>query len=135
VFYLPITKALIISPLARRIYLVCAVLAISLFGTFVATRLALAFSGIRSLGEAPSAELLVKGLIFPGVCGTAVLTVAMWYFWLSFDQSSWVKKAFWFLPLYLLLSIGPALFFFFVYRPQTAAPKERNNTAQGASPG
>jgi len=41
----------------------------------------------------------------------------MWYFWFGFDNSGWLKKAIWFLSLYFLLPIGPALYYFFVYRP------------------
>jgi hypothetical protein len=132
-FYLPITKGWILSPLANRIYFVCALLAIALFGTLVATFLAVAVSGVQSLADAPSGLLLVKVLIFPGVCGTALLSIAMWYFWLSFDQSSWTIKAFWFLPLYLLLPIGPGLYYFFVYRRQTPAPQSPGGTTETAA--
>jgi hypothetical protein len=39
----------------------------------------------------------------------------MWYFWFTFDKSSWGRKALWFLPLYFLVPLGPPLYFFFVY--------------------
>jgi hypothetical protein len=133
--YLPITKNWIVSALARRIYFTCALLAIALFGTLLATSVAVGVPGVRSLADVPSIVFLVKVLVFPGVCGTALLSIAMWYFWFSFDQSSWTRKAFWFLPLYLLLPIGPALYYFFVYWRHTPAPEERNNLAQGVSPG
>ncbi|PYV65010.1 MAG: hypothetical protein DMG97_33340 [Acidobacteria bacterium] len=55
-------------------------------------------------------------MLLPGILGTAILTVAMWYFWFGFDKSPWIRKAFWFPPLYFLLPIGPALYYFFVYR-------------------
>ena len=114
--YLPITKGGIVSPSARRIYFICALLAIGLFGTLLATFTAVGVSGVRSLADVPSAEFLVKVLLFPGVCGTALLSLAMWYFWFTFDRSSWARKAFWLLPLYFLVPIGPALYYFLVYR-------------------
>lgn len=132
---LPITKSWILSPLASRVYFACALLAMALFGTLLATSIAVAVSGVRSLTDVPSTLSLVKALIFPGVCGTALLSTAMWYFWFTFDRSSWKRKAFWFLPLYLLLPIGPALYYFFVYRRQPQAPEERHKLAQDVSPG
>src|SRR5216683_5374761 len=122
--YLPITKDWIVSPLARRIYLGCAILAIALFGTLVAVSAAMVASGVRSLAGAPAVVSIVKMLLFPEVLGTAALSIAMWYFWFSFDRSSWIRKACWFPPLYLLPTMGPALYYFFVYRGQASAPKE-----------
>jgi len=98
--YLPITKGWILSRMASRVYLVCAPLAITLFGILFAILAALAVSGVRSLTDVPLAASLVRVLVFPGVCGTAIVSIAMWYFWFSFDRSSWARKAFWFLPLY-----------------------------------
>jgi len=121
--YLPITKDWIVSSLARRIYLICALLAIALFGTLVAVSAAMVVSGVRSLAGAPAAVLMVKVLVLPEVFGTAALSVAMWYFWFTFDRSSWVRRACWFPPLYFLPTMGPALYYFFVYRRSTAAPK------------
>ncbi len=133
--YLPITKSWILSALASRVYFACALLAMALFGILIATSIAVAVSGVRSLADVPSTLSLVKALILPGVCGTALLSTAMWYFWFTFDRSSWKSKAFWFLPLYLLLPIGPALYYFFVYRRQPQAPEERDKLAQDVSPG
>jgi len=133
--YLPITKSWILSALASRVYFVCALLAMALFGILIATSIAVAVSGVRSLADVPSTLSLVKALIFPGVCGTALLSTAMWYFWFTFDRSSWKRKAFRFLPLYLLLPIGPALYYFLVYRRQPQAPEERHKLAQVVSPG
>ena len=114
--YFPITKSWIISRTARKIYLVCALLAVARFGSLFAISLAMAFSQVRSLVQFPLAFNPAKALILPGILGTATLTLAMWYFWFTFDRSSWLRKAFWFLPLYFLLPIGPALYYFFVYR-------------------
>lgn len=114
--YLPITKAWIVSPAARRVYLVCALAAFSLFGVLIGSRTALRFAGANSFVVSPIAALTVRFLLWPGILGTATLSIAMWYFWFSFDDSSWIKKAIWFFPLYFLLALGPAFYYFFVYR-------------------
>ena len=120
--YLPITKAWIVSPTARNVYLICALLAFAFFGALFAITAAMAFSGVRSLASFPTVLDIAKALLMPGIIGTATLTVAMWYFWFNFDSSSWLRKTFWFLPLYLLLPIGPALYYFFVYRRSSEVP-------------
>ena len=124
-FHLPISKNWIVSQSASRVYLVCACSVMALFATLIAVSLAIVTSGVRSLADAPSALVLAKAFIFPGVCGTALLSVAMWYFWFSFDQSSSAKKTLWFLPLYLMPLLGPVLYYFLVYQRQvpTFAPK------------
>jgi len=115
VLYLPITKSWIISRTARAIYFVCALLAATLFGALFATRSAMVFAGVPSLGSFPAVAAIVRAILLPGICGAALLSVAMWYFWFTFDGSSWGKKALWFFPLYFVLALGPALYFFFVY--------------------
>lgn len=114
--YLPISKEWIISDTARRVYFVCAVAAFSLFGGILASTMAMQASGITSLEGSPIAALTVRVVLWPGILGTAVLSIAMWYFWFTFDKSSWLKKACWFVPLYFLLRIGPSLYYFLVYR-------------------
>ena len=121
--YLPITRGWIISRAARRIYFVCALAAFSLFGVFFASLAALGAAGVPSLEAFPSAALLVRILLWPGIMGTAALSVAMWYFWFGFDNSGWLRKAFWFVPLYMFLAIGPAFYYFFVYRRNTEVSK------------
>jgi hypothetical protein len=86
-----------------------------LFGALIAILLAMGFSGVNSLSAFPLALSIARVVLFPGVFGSATLSIGMWYFWFNFDKSSWASKAFWFLPLYLLLPIGPALYCFFVY--------------------
>jgi hypothetical protein len=68
----------------------------------------------------PAATLLVRVLLWPGILGKAVLVVAMWYFWFNFDQSHWIKKALWFVILFLGFVVGPALYYFFSYRRNEA---------------
>ena len=113
--YLPITKSWIISRESRVVYFVCAVLALMFFGALFAILLAMGFSGLRSLSGFPRVLSIARSLLLPGVLGNAILTVAMWYFWFNFDKSSWARKALWAVPLYFLVPIGPALYYFFVY--------------------
>ena len=123
--YLPITKTWIVSAPARRVYFVCALAAFSLFGVLVESRAARTAAGAASFTNSPSAVLTVKLLLWSGILGSALLSVAMWYFWFGFDDSSWIKKAFWFLPLYFLLLLGPACYYFLVYRRRTASELRR----------
>ena len=116
VLYLPIKKTWIISRIARRVYFVCALAALSFFGVLVASIAAFRASGHATLKGIAIAGLIVRLLLWPGLIGPALLSVAMWYFWLGFDNSGWLKKAIWFLPLYFLLPFGPAFYYFFVYR-------------------
>ena len=113
--YLPIKKTWIISRVARRVYFVCALAAFSFFGVLVASVAAFRASGHASPEGIEFAAFSVRLLLWPGLIGTALLSVAMWYFWLGFDNSGWLKKAIWIVPLYFLLPFGPAFYYFFVY--------------------
>jgi hypothetical protein len=114
--YLPITKGWIISRTARRVYFACALAAFSLFGVLVASRAALNVTGVRSFAGFPAAVLVLRIVLLPEIAGIALLHIAMWYFWFGFDNSGWLKKAIWFVPLFLFILIGPAFYYFFVYR-------------------
>lgn len=114
--YLPIKKSWIISRTARRVYFVCVLAALSFFGVLIASITAFRVSGNASSEGIATVGLIVHILLWPGLVGTALLSVAMWYFWFGFDNSGWLKKTIWFLPLYFLLPFGPALYYFFVYR-------------------
>lgn len=113
--YLPIKKTWIISRTARRVYFVCALAAISFFGVLIASSVAFRISGQTTAEGIATAGVIVRLLLWPGLIGTALLSIAMWYFWIGFDDSGWLKKAIWFIPLYFLLAFGPALYYFFVY--------------------
>jgi hypothetical protein len=121
--YLPITRGWIVSRAARRVYFVCALAAFSLFGVFIAGLAALGAAGVPSLEAFPTAAFVVRVLLWPGIVGTALLSIAMGYFWFGFDNSAWLRKAIWFIPLYLFLAIGPAFYYFFVYRRNTEVAK------------
>jgi hypothetical protein len=121
--YLPIRRGWIISRVASRLYFVCALAALSLFGVFIASVAALGAAGAPSLDAFPAAALVVRILLWPGILGTALLSIAMWYFWFGFDNSGWISKAIWFVPLYVFLAIGPAFYYFFVYRRNAEVAK------------
>lgn len=113
--YLPIKETWIVSRSARRVYLVCALAALSFFGTLLASAAALRTSRAVTPEAFAAAAFIIRLFLWPGIAGTALLSIAMWYFWFDFDDSGWLKKALWSLPLYLLLPIGPALYYFLVY--------------------
>ncbi len=112
--YLPINRTWIVSRWAQHLYLACAIAALALFGIMGATLMALSAAGGQSL-EGPAASI-VRGLLLPAVLGTALLYVAMWYFWFNFDQSKVIVKAIWFLLLLFFVLVGPALYYFAIYR-------------------
>jgi hypothetical protein len=57
---------------------------------------------------------VLKTIILAGVLGCATTMVAMEYFLFGFDDSSAMKKVFWFCVM-LLPPVGPALYCFLVY--------------------
>jgi len=66
--------------------------------------------GSASCRAIPEALLpVVKLLLFVGVLGAATTMVAMEYFLFSFDNSSDMKKVFWFCVILFPL-LGPALY-------------------------
>jgi hypothetical protein len=104
-----------VSRTARRVYFVCAFSLIYLFVIIVAV----AFFVVRfhfASALLPAIGWLIEILVWPGVVGIALLWVAMWYFWFSFDSSGWVKKAMWFFLLYFLAPYAQPFYYFFVYR-------------------
>lgn len=118
--YLPIRRNWIVSPAANRTYFACAVAAFSLVGLLISSLMALGYAGIASFASSPAAALVVRFLLWPGMIGTALLCVAMWYFWFNFDDSSWFRKALWFIFLYFTILVGPAFYYFLVYRRSSA---------------
>ena len=107
--YLSISKGWMASHTARRVYFVCAFSLIYLF----ASVFAVALFAVRFRF---ASDVLLEILIWPGVIGTAILWVAMWYFWFSFDSSSWGKKAVWCFLLYLFAPYAQPLYYLLVYR-------------------
>ncbi|HEY1801411.1 MAG TPA: hypothetical protein VGG46_10800 [Terriglobales bacterium] len=135
--HLFISQSWIASRNARRLYFACALMAICLTGELLTSR-AEFWASLLSSSASPVVGFFVRLLIFLSIVGAALLTIAMWYFWFGFDTSSWIKKALWLLPLYLLVPIGPILYYFFVYSRNDLLRKgltifEKDRTLAGAS--
>jgi hypothetical protein len=112
--YLPISRSWLVSPVARRIYLLCALLALGLIATEIGLHMAMSAAGTGKL--TPAAALFVRTLLYPEIVGTALLWIAMWYFWFGFDSSHYLKKALWFVALFFLAPFGTLVYYFVVYR-------------------
>lgn len=112
--YLPISRGWILSPTAQRIYFASALLALALIATLMGTHMAMSAAGIRAL--VPPASSVIRTLLYPEVLGAAILWIAMWYFWFGFDRSHYLKKAAWFVCLFLLAPFGTVAYYFVVYR-------------------
>jgi hypothetical protein len=109
-----------VSPGARRFYLFCAIMELILFLSFVVAQLAPAVSSNTR------AETFLTGFSGSSVLSWlaalcwALLTLAMWCYWLAFDRLPLTRRLIWFFPLFFLFLIGPIVYYFVVYRPQTA---------------
>jgi hypothetical protein len=112
--YLPISRSWLFSPAARRIYLLCALLALGLIATEIGVHMAMSAAGTGKL--TPAGALFVRTLLYPEIAGTALLWIAMWYFWFGFDPSHYLKKALWFVFLFFLVPFGTLIYYFVVYR-------------------
>ncbi len=107
--YYYINKEWMVSSTAQRSYRVAAGLSLVLF--FVVFFIVVA----AQVGAIPEVLLpVVKLLLLAGVLGAATTMVAMEYFLFSFDNSSGMKKVFWFCVMLFPL-LGPALYCFIVY--------------------
>jgi hypothetical protein len=113
--YLPISRDWVVSRTAQRLYLACAIANLYFIAVLMGTFMAMAASDTVFLTD-PVAVRLVRILLWPGILGTATLAVAMWYFWYSFDRSSWMARSLWFVVLILGLALGPLIYYFFAYR-------------------
>jgi len=127
---LPISRTWMVSRPARRVYLVCALLALALSGTLMGTRAAQSVIGSRTLP--PATAIVLRLALIPEVIGSALLWVAMLYFWFNFDQSSWLKRALWFPFLFFFIPFALALYYFFVYRKWTRSDGQ-TSTVSAAS--
>ena len=111
---LPIPRTWMDSRPARGAYLTCAVLALVLSGTLMGTRAAQ--SVVRPHTLPPATAVVLRLVLIPEVIGSALLWVAMLYFWFNFDRSSWLKRALWFPFIFFCAPLTHALYHFFVYR-------------------
>ena len=71
-------------------------------------------------------------VLIPEVLGTALLWVAMVYFWFGFDQSHWLYRSFWLLCLMFFLPLFWALYYFLVYRSRSGEPARMSSHAVAA---
>lgn len=115
-----INKEWIVSDAARRIYRVAASLSLALFLFMVAVK----FTGGVQESLVPIARLLLRA----GVLGAAVTMVAMEYFLFGFDDSSSLKKVFWFCVM-LFPPLGPPLYCFIVYSRSSVVRSDRPSPA------
>lgn len=111
--YLPITPSWILSRRAQRLYLLCTIANVALLILLIGSP----FWSVSRLGTISPVILCPLGLC---IVGTATLWVAMWYFWFTFDRSSWWKKALWCVVLLLGWPFGPPLYYGFGYRKNSA---------------
>src|SRR3981081_2126030 len=115
---LPISRTWMVSPVARRVYLVCSVLALALSGTQ---------GVVGSQALPPATAVVLRMVLVPEVIGSALLWVAMLYFWFGFDQSSLLKRALWFPFIFTFIPLALALYYFFVYRKWTRSDRQKSN--------
>ena len=107
------------SSLARKTYFVCAGLTLGLMATQMGARIAM--SSARAMALTPSAALLLKFLLYPEIAGSAILWVAMLYFWFTFDHSRLLKRGLWFPFILLFIPVTLVLYYALVYRRAAAA--------------
>src|SRR5437764_6521520 len=117
--FLPVKPSWLLLGIAQRIYLACALLTFALIATLIGVQLAIRAAGFSALTV--SARPLVKILLFPEILGSALLWVAMWYFWFGFDRAHYLKKAISFLLLFFLVPFGTLFYYFVTYRRRVAS--------------
>jgi hypothetical protein len=94
---------------AKVLYLICAILTLSMFGTVLAVNGAVAAG--RQLREHSYVLRAIKFLIvLPGSFATATIWVAMWYHWYGYNNDGVLSKSFWFLCLVLLGPIASTFY-------------------------
>jgi hypothetical protein len=99
----------IVSPTARHVYRISAAVSVAFFLLWMALVIQNAF------GVIPDAiRPVIKPLILLGVLGAGITLVGMEFFLVRFDDSHFLRQAFWFC-LMLFPILGPALYCFIVY--------------------
>lgn len=122
--YYYINRGWIVSSSARRVYRIAASLSLSLFFVLFA----LSLRGLIPNGLVQ----VLRAILLPGVLGAATTMIAMEYFLFGFDDSSALKKMFWFCVM-LLPPLGPALYCFLVYSRSKVVNVQRDESVQRAS--
>ena len=119
-----ISKGMLVSPTARRVYRIAAVLSLTIYVTLYVTLPAILISG-------PSP--IPRQILFVGVVGTAVTMVGMEVFLFRFDDSPAWKQMFWFCAM-LFVPLGPALYCFVVYSGSRAVKAASVETTESEAP-
>jgi hypothetical protein len=101
-----INKEWIVSPVARRIYLVSAIISL-LF--FIGISAAVVQGGLPEIDPA-----IARTVVLIGALGAGITSVGMLYFLVRFDDSHPLKQVFWFCFMLLPL-LGAPLYCFIVY--------------------
>jgi hypothetical protein len=91
----------IVSPTARRVYRVAAVVSLTLYVSLAA---------LIAYGPIPA----IKQFLFVGVLATGINGTGMELFLFRFDDSAAWKQILWFCAMFLI-PLGPALYCFLVY--------------------
>ena len=86
----------------------------------------MSIAGVTTLNE--SARTIMRFLLFPEILGAALQWVAMWYFWFTFDQSHYLKKALSFFLLFFLPPFGTLFYYFVTYRSRVTAADDGAKT-------
>ncbi|HZR64811.1 MAG TPA: hypothetical protein VFA85_06650 [Terriglobales bacterium] len=122
--YYYINRDWMTSATARRVYRVAASLSLMLFCLLFELHL----TGTISRYLIP----FLKPILLAGVLGAATTMVAMEYFLFGFDESSALKKMFWFLVM-LLPPLGPPLYCFFIYSRSPVLSAQEDHQVRSAS--
>lgn len=99
--YQHFSKEWIVSPTARRVYRVAAVVSLTLYVSLAAL---IVYDPILALQQ----------FLFVGVLATAINGTGMEFFLFRFDDSAAWKQILWFCAL-IFIPVGPALYCFLVY--------------------
>jgi hypothetical protein len=115
VFYnLYIKREWLTSNTARAVFIASAIFEIFLLVAAVVFIMLTIAVEEASLTNSPHLAMIVRYSIFPGVLGTAILWVGMWYFWFIFHPAEKISSSLWFFVLWLGPP-GALVYFFCVY--------------------
>lgn len=109
-----------VSPNARRVYLVASIATLALIGSLIAISMAIAWTGQSLAGVNVATAVILYSILLIGVAGTATLRVAMLYYWYGFDCSGAGAKLLWLVAMFLFGPMTELIYHFLIYRRRTA---------------
>ena len=124
-----ISPSWIISKTAQRVYFACSLSVVYLIGVWFASMFAMILAGAGAFP--PLIASGVRMLLFPGVLGFAILWIAMWYYWYSFDHSSTAARTL----SFVILCFGPLgafLYYIAFYRRLVRSTLARTTAASAS---